>query len=66
VTDQLRWRGQLYLLENAPVGVCQQCGERFVTAEDAIHTDNLLSAGTAPDHFVQVPAYVFKEPVEAA
>lgn len=30
-----RYHGQLFIIENVPVGVCNQCGEKFFTAEVA-------------------------------
>ncbi len=28
-----RVKGKLYIFQNVPVGVCQQCGEKYLTAE---------------------------------
>jgi YgiT-type zinc finger domain-containing protein len=64
VTRTLRWRGQLYLIENAPVGVCHQCGERYVTTADALELEKLLKTGLPPDHMVEIPAYVMHDPIE--
>lgn len=30
-----RHHGQLFIMENVPVGVCKQCGEKFLTSETA-------------------------------
>ena len=30
-----RYKGKLYIFEDVPAGVCQQCGERYLTAEVA-------------------------------
>ena len=30
-----RYHGQLFIVENVSVGVCNQCGEKFFTAEIA-------------------------------
>ena len=27
---ELRWQEKWYILEDVPVGVCQQCGEKFL------------------------------------
>ena len=39
-----RWKGQLYLFENVPVGVCGQCGERYFTAEVSENLDRLVES----------------------
>jgi YgiT-type zinc finger domain-containing protein len=31
-TIDYRFHNQLYVMENVPTGVCQQCGEKFFTA----------------------------------
>ena len=27
-----RWKGKLYLIDKVPVGVCQQCGEKYLAS----------------------------------
>ena len=31
----LWWKGKLYIFENVPAGVCQQCGEKYFIAKVA-------------------------------
>ncbi|MBI1930451.1 type II toxin-antitoxin system MqsA family antitoxin [Candidatus Poribacteria bacterium] len=49
VTEQMieidfRWKGQFYLFENIPVGVCEQCGEKYFTAEVSEKLDRLVQS----------------------
>jgi len=30
---EYKWKGQLYIIEGVPVGICQQCGEKYFTAQ---------------------------------
>jgi len=65
VTREAWWRGQLHLIENVPVGVCDQCGEKFIRPAVAKAIDRMLAGEVAPDRFVEVPAYRWhiEEPV---
>lgn len=36
---ELRWRSQLFVIEDVPMGVCKQCGEKFLTPEVAKDID---------------------------
>jgi len=60
------WRsGGLHLIEDVPVGVCQQCGEKVILPPVAKAIDALLAGEKPPDHFIRVPAYRWRgrEPV---
>lgn len=61
VTREVWREGHLHLVENVPVGVCGQCGEKFILPEVARTVDLLLAEDSTPDHFVRVPAYSFRE-----
>lgn len=50
-----RHHGQLFIMENVPVGVCNQCGERFLTADVAKALEKAASGGTGPLKTVAVP-----------
>lgn len=56
---EIWWQGTLHLIENAPVGVCQQCGQKFILPAVAKVIDQMLASGAPPDDFVKVPAYRF-------
>jgi len=50
-----RYHGQLYLVENVLVGVCRQCGEKFLTAKVAKQVEAAVSSIKAPITTVPVP-----------
>ena len=58
---EIWWQGNLVLIENAPVGVCGQCGEKFVAPDVAKSIDRILAAQAIPDQIVQIPKYVYRE-----
>jgi hypothetical protein len=51
----------MYFFENTPVGVCRQCGERFLTIQDAIRVDEMLRSGATPERFEEVPVLQFDQ-----
>lgn len=55
--DQLdyRYHGQLYIVESVPVGVCKQCGEKFLTAKVAKQVEAAVSSMGTPVATVTVP-----------
>ena len=57
---ELRWQEQWYILEDVPVGVCQQCGEKFLKPEVAKVIDRILHAGKAPLRTLAVPVYAYE------
>jgi YgiT-type zinc finger domain-containing protein len=42
---EFRWEGKLYLMEGVPTGVCQQCGEKYFTAEVSEAIDQSIKEG---------------------
>lgn len=50
-----RYHGQLYIVENVSVGVCKQCGEKFLTAKVAKQVEAAVSSLKAPVTTVPVP-----------
>ncbi len=50
-----RYHGQLFLVENVLVGVCKQCGEKFLKAEVAKQVEAAVSSAEAPVTTVAVP-----------
>lgn len=51
------WHERLHLIEDVPVGVCDQCGEKVIRPGVAKTIDRMLAGEVAPDRFVEVPAY---------
>lgn len=64
ITREIWWRRKLYLIEDVPVGVCRQCGQKVVLPQVAKAIDRMLAGQVLPDDFVEVPTYRFRE-VEA-
>lgn len=50
-----RYHGQLFIIEGVPVGVCSQCGERFLTAETSKKLEKTASSGGHDVKTVAVP-----------
>lgn len=61
IAREVWWQDKLHLIENVPVGVCQQCGQKVVHADVAKVIDQILSGTSQPDSFVRVPAYQFPD-----
>ena len=40
---EYRRKGRLYIIERVPVGICQQCGEKYFTAQVSEAIDRILS-----------------------
>lgn len=54
-TMDYRYHGQLFIIENVPMGVCTQCGERFLTAKTAKHLETLAKSQNDPVTTIAVP-----------
>ena len=57
---ELRWQDKWYILEDVPVDVCQQCGEKFLKPEVAKTIDRILQGGKAPLRTLEVPVYAYE------
>jgi YgiT-type zinc finger domain-containing protein len=57
-----RWEGSLLIIERVPVGVCQQCGEKFFTAAVSEELDRLVKSAKI-DRTVEVPVKIFQKAV---
>lgn len=44
ITIDRRWKGDLYVIENVPAGVCRQCGEKYFTAHVSAQIDAVIQA----------------------
>jgi YgiT-type zinc finger domain-containing protein len=60
---ELRWKGELYIIENVPVGVCTQCGEKIIKPGVAKELDKILTKHEKPTKTIKVPVYRFKSVV---
>ena len=50
-----RYHGQLFIIENVVVGICSQCGEKFLKAEVAKKLEKLASSPQSLLKSVAVP-----------
>jgi len=60
-----RYKGRLFIFQNVPAGVCQQCGEKYLTAEVAKNIEHKIQTKEKWDKTVAVPVDVFVEGVSA-
>lgn len=60
LSRELRWQDKWYILEDVPVGVCQQCGEKFLQPEVAKTIDPILQGDKAPLRTLEVPVYAYE------
>ena len=58
-----RYKGKLYIFQNVPAGVCQQCGEKYLTAEVAKKIEHSIKTKEKWDKTINVPVEVFTEGV---
>jgi YgiT-type zinc finger domain-containing protein len=58
-----QYRGQLYIFQNVPAGVCQQCGEKYLTAKAAKEIEHRIQTKTKEkwDKTISVPVDVLPE-----
>ena len=54
-----RYKGQLYIFQDVPAGVCQQCGEQFLTASVAKQIEQTIRNKRQWEKTVSVPVGVF-------
>lgn len=54
-----RYKGKLYIFQNVPAGVCQQCGERYLTADVAKKIEHSIKTKEKWDKTITVPVEVF-------
>jgi YgiT-type zinc finger domain-containing protein len=57
---EIRWKGKLLVFENVPMGVCAQCGEKFLRPEVAKKIDVALESAQRPSRVLQVPEYQYQ------
>lgn len=57
---ELRWEGRLFVIENVPMGVCTQCGEKFLKPAVTKGIDRILQDKKGPAKTIQVPVYHYK------
>ncbi len=60
MSREVRWQGQLFVFEDVPLGVCTQCGEKFLKPEVAKSIDQALLGRKQPTRMIQVPVYQYE------
>jgi YgiT-type zinc finger domain-containing protein len=56
-----QYRGRLYIFQNVPAGVCEQCGEKYLTAQVAKEIEHRIQTKEKWDKTITVPVGVFAE-----
>lgn len=56
-----RYKGKLYVFRDVPVGVCVQCGEKYLTAETAHEIENRIKSKNNWEKTIEVPVEVFSK-----
>ena len=60
-----RDKGRLVVIEGVPAQVCQDCGERLVSAAASRAIDALLESGAKPAREITVPVLSFRHAARA-
>ena len=60
-----RYQGKLYIFQDVPAGVCQQCGEKYLTARVAKEIERRIQTQGAWEKTVSIPVGVFSEELAA-
>jgi YgiT-type zinc finger domain-containing protein len=53
-----RYKGKLFIFQNVPAGVCQQCGEKNLTAKVAKEIEHRIQTNEKWDKTISVPVDV--------
>ena len=54
-----RWGNQVYILEEVPAEVCQQCGEVYFAPDVLAQMDRIATTKSRPKATITVPVYSF-------
>jgi len=60
-----RYQGRLFVFQNVPAGVCQQCGEKYLTAKVAKEIEQRIQTKENWDKTISVPVDVLPEELAA-
>jgi len=60
-----RYKGKLYIFQDVPAGVCQQCGEKYLTAQVAKEIERRIQTKEWRK-VISVPVAVFSQDVAMA
>jgi YgiT-type zinc finger domain-containing protein len=57
---EVRWKGELLVFEDVPIGVCTQCGEKFLRPDVAKKIDAALQSTKRPTRILKVPVFQYQ------
>jgi YgiT-type zinc finger domain-containing protein len=60
---EYRYKGKLYLFKDVPAGVCQQCGERYLTAKITKEIERRIQTKEKWNKTIAVPVDIFPQKV---
>lgn len=60
-----RSKGKLYIFKDVPAGVCQQCGEKYLTAKVSKEIEWRIQTKEKWDKTICVPVDIFSEKIPA-
>lgn len=58
---EYRYQGKLYIFQNVPAGVCEQCGEKYLTAKVTKEIENRIRTKEKWDKIISVPVDVLPD-----
>ena len=61
ITHPQKYKEEIYILENVPAEVCEQCGEVFLHPEILELMQDMIWKGKSANHVTELPAYDFAE-----
>jgi len=61
IPREIRWKGELIIIEEVPVGVCTQCGEKMLKPEVVKAVDLVLQKKKEPAKTIEVPVYRYSK-----
>ena len=56
-----RYKGELYIFQDMPAGVCQQCSEKYLAAKVSKEVERRIQTKGTWDRTVRVPVNIFSE-----
>jgi len=60
-----RYKGKLYVFTEVPAGICQQCGEKYLTAKVAKEIERRIQTKEKWDKTISVPVDDLSEEIAA-
>jgi YgiT-type zinc finger domain-containing protein len=56
-----RYKGELYIFQDVPAGVCQQCGEKYLVGKVSKEIERRIQAKNQWEKTISVPVNKFSE-----